>query len=260
VIAQFEPEISTAAIAARRLSVFDVVLALVAIAAHRLGLLETVAFLAVLALVLALAVVALVLWLVGFRRVWHAGDRGTASLAVAAAALALVMAPAAFAAYRLATTPELSDVSTDPENPPAILAPREPPMNPVGPAGTVARIEQAEAYPELTGRRYGLPADRVLDAVVALVRAHGWRLAGAMPEFAPGSDTLVEARARTLLLSLPVDVSIRLSDEGSATYVDMRSSWRYGAHDLGDNAARIGAFLGELDQAIAAESGNVVEE
>ncbi len=54
-----------------------------------------------------------------------------------------------------------------------------------------------------------------------------------------------------MLLGFPADVAIRLIDEGTSTYVDMRSASRYGGHDLGDNAARIEAFLAELDVEIA---------
>jgi uncharacterized protein (DUF1499 family) len=65
----------------------------------------------------------------------------------------------------------------------------------------------------------------------------------------------IEALAHTPLLGFPVDVAVRLTDEGTSTYVDMRSASRYGRHDLGDNAARIAAFLGELDAEMAVQAG-----
>jgi uncharacterized protein (DUF1499 family) len=46
-----------------------------------------------------------------------------------------------------------------------------------------------------------------------------------------------------------------LTDEGTTTYVDMRSASRYGKGDFGDNAARIEAFLNELDTDMAAQVG-----
>jgi hypothetical protein len=61
--------------------------------------------------------------------------------------------------------------------------------------------------------------------------------------------------AKTMILGLPVDVSIRITDEGDTTYVDMRSASRYGRHDLGDNAARINGFLVALDAAVAGAAG-----
>ena len=70
-----------------------------------------------------------------------------------------------------------------------------------------------------------------------------------------GGDSLIEALARTDVPGLPVDVSIRITDEGDTSYVDMRSASRYGSHDLGDNAARIAGFLTALDAAVAGAAG-----
>ena len=44
---------------------------------------------------------------------------------------------------------------------------------------------------------------------------------------------------------------------GSAAFVDMRSASRYGAHDLGGNAAFILGFMEALDAAMAAQAGTV---
>lgn len=255
-IARIEPETARAAVLARRLAVFDAVLVAMAWLAHRLDLLETVPFIAVLGLVLAIAGAAIVAWAIGFRRVWYRGDQGAGSLATALLVLAVLAAPGGFALYRAATNPAFVDISTDPDDPPAFApsAVRTPPMNAIVPPTAADKAEQDEAYPDLTGRRYSLPVERVLDAALALVQARGWMLAGPSPEPALDGDTLVQALAKTMLLSMPVDVSIRLTDEGSATYVDMRSAWRYGPHDLGDNAERISAFLADLDQAVANSS------
>jgi uncharacterized protein (DUF1499 family) len=50
-------------------------------------------------------------------------------------------------------------------------------------------------------------------------------------------------------------VAIRVFDDSSATFVDMRSASRYGRHDLGDNATRINRFLSDLDDRVAALAG-----
>ncbi len=46
-----------------------------------------------------------------------------------------------------------------------------------------------------------------------------------------------------------------MTDEGDATYVDMRSASHFGQHDLGDNARRIDDFLSDLDAAMLARAG-----
>ena len=79
----------------------------------------------------------------------------------------------------------------------------------------------------------------------------GWRIVGPT-EFPPeATEITIEAQANSPLLGFPSDVAIRLIDEDTSTYVDMRSTSRYGPHDFGDNAARIASFLAELDIEIA---------
>jgi hypothetical protein len=48
------------------------------------------------------------------------------------------------------------------------------------------------------------------------------------------------------------DVVLRLRADSDGTRVDMRSASRYGRHDLGTNAARIVAFLDDVDTAVDA--------
>ncbi|MBL8583999.1 MAG: DUF1499 domain-containing protein, partial [Rhizobiaceae bacterium] len=233
-IAHFEPSTSFFAIASRRVAVFAAVLALTALAAHRYGFLETVAFIAVLAVVLALVGAALALWIVGFRGVWYRGDRGAGSLVVGALVLALVLAPYGVAGFRAATAPALTDISTDLDDPPPMPiaeSRRVLPMNLLVPPNASDRAAQAQAYPEVTGHRYSMPTERVLVSVRALVSARGWRLVNPVPDTDDGGDSLIEATATTPFLSLPVDIAIRIADEDSSTYVDMRSASRYGPHD-----------------------------
>ena len=63
-------------------------------------------------------------------------------------------------------------------------------------------------------------------------------------------ERYVEAVAISDILGFPSDVVIRLVEVDDVTIVDMRSASRYGAHDLGANAARIEAFLEDLDEAL----------
>ena len=63
-------------------------------------------------------------------------------------------------------------------------------------------------------------------------------------------ERYVEALAASPVLGLPADVVIRLTEVDDVTIVDMRSASRYGAHDLGDNARRIEAFMNDLDEVL----------
>ena len=106
---------------------------------------------------------------------------------------------------------------------------------------------QRLAYPEVTGRRYNAAPDRVLAAVSNVVAANGWPVRSRNGVIAEGDDVTLEVRAWSPVFAFPADVVIRIGDEGETTYVDMRSSSVYAAHDLGDNARRIATFMKALD-------------
>jgi hypothetical protein len=58
---------------------------------------------------------------------------------------------------------------------------------------------------------------------------------------------LLQYRTKTLVLGIPQDVLVRLSEEEETTFVDMRAATRDGNHDLGLNAELITRFLRDLD-------------
>ncbi len=60
-------------------------------------------------------------------------------------------------------------------------------------------------------------------------------------------ERYVEAVASSFLFGFESDVVIRLIEEEEGTLVDMRSSSRWGPHDLGANASIIIDFMSELD-------------
>ena len=225
---------------------------------HRLGLVETTGFFWVLGIVAALALAALVLAGGGFFQLWMHGDRGGISAARAVFVALLVLAPFLISAWRVYAFPMLSDISTDLTDPPPLDAAarlRSGDMNAVTPITAERGALQTDAYPEVTGRRYPLSADRVEELAAALVLDNGWTLTAPPLPPVDGGDGMIEALARTAILAFPVDVSIRITDEGETAYVDMRSASRYGRHDLGDNAARITNFLTALDAAVAGAAG-----
>ena len=249
---------SSFALWARRLATFSAVLLVVSSLGHRFGLVETIPFFWLLGLVGTLAAAALLLAGVGFFQLWTYGDRGGISAAIAALTALVVLSPFAVSAWRVYAHPRLSDISTDVADPPPLDAAaglRTSEMNPVGPISAEDAALQADGYPDLTGRRYQLSADRVQELAAQLVLANGWTFEQPPSPSLDGGDSFIEALARTTFLAFPVDVSIRVTDEGDTTYVDMRSASRYGRHDFGDNARRINDFLLALDAAVAGAAG-----
>jgi hypothetical protein len=249
---------SVAALWASRFAVFSGVLLIVSGLGHRFGLTETISFFWLLGLVGTLAISALLLAGVGMFQLWNYGDRGGIRAARAAVVALAVLAPFIVASYRVYSHPRLADISTDLNDPPPLDAAqglRTADMNPVGPLTDEDAAIQSEGYPNLTGRRYQLSADRVQELAAQLVLANGWIFTRPPTPALGGGDSFIEAVAKTTFLALPVDVSIRVTDEGDTAYVDMRSASRYGRHDLGDNAQRIDSFLLALDAAVAGAAG-----
>lgn len=240
---------------ARSLAAFAVILLILAFVSHYIGLLETPAFLWL--LMLDAALVALVPVVAGYAlyRVWTFGDLGARELAGAFLLILIPLIPYSAALFLIATTPRLTDIATDPEEPPAISAPRAPDMNPLSAVDPERVRQQQASYPEVTGRRYDLPFEVVDQAVNALIQSRGWPIFIPLTPGNVGAELTVEAVARSPLLAIPADVAIRLADEGGTTFVDMRSAWRYGSHDLGDNARRITGFLADLDRQLASRAG-----
>jgi hypothetical protein len=261
-MAVLERRVTRAAGWARRTGAFALVLSVTAALSHCYSLLDTPAFLTVLTLVPVIACAALVFAGVAFHRFWNDGDLGGFDLGVGTLLALIVLAPFLFAGYRAAVLPMLADISTDTADPPSLVqaaAARGSGMNRVLPIAPPAAAEQARAYPNVTGRRYDLPFDQALEVVEAVMAAKGWSFRPGGLEHPPGEVT-IEAETATPLIALPVDVSVRLTDEAGPTYVDMRSAWRYGRHDLGDNAARISAFLAELDAEVIRRTTAVAVE
>jgi hypothetical protein len=253
-----ERRVSKAAVWSRRLATFSFVLLLTAAIGHRLVLLESPGFLAVLAAVVALALLALLLAAYGFSRLWSYGDAGGRNIAVAFLVASVVLAPFALSLYRGFVYPQLTDISTDLDDPPELAVAakaRSADMNAIVPFTPDKKKLQLDKYPLVTGRRYDMPFDRVVEATVKLVADRGWQVVSPRQTVAQEAEATVEAVARTTFLAFPVDIAIRLTDEATSTYVDMRSASRYGSHDFGDNAARIAAFLAELDAEVSALAG-----
>jgi hypothetical protein len=258
-----ERRVTRAAAWARRCGAFSAVLFITAGLSHRYGLLETPAFLIVLVLVALCAILALLFAVKAFSRLWKHGDIGGWDLSVGALVALLVLTPFAVSAYGAVAYPTLTDISTDVDDPPllAIAAgKRTPGMNRIETPTPAQGMLQAEAYPNVTGRRYELPFDRTVDAVNAVLGRQGWIVYPVSPLAAEQGELTIEAQAYTLVFAFPVDVAIRVTDEDASSYVDMRSSSRYGRHDLGDNAARITTFLAELDAEVAGLAGTIPAE
>ncbi len=249
-----ERRVSSATIWSRRLAIFSAVLLLTAGIGHRIGFLSTPDFIPVLGVVAAIVILALLFAVRALFLFWHYGGKGGGSLLVAILVSLLVLTPFGITAYRGLTLPMLNDVSTDTDDPPELAlaaAQRSDGMNSIEPFTPERRKLQQDTYPDATGRRYEAPITQVAEVVEDVLDNRGWQIVSPTEFPADATEITIEAQAESPLLGFPADVAIRLIDEGTSTYVDMRSALQYGPHDFGDNAARIGFFLADLDVEIA---------
>ena len=235
---------------AMRLAWFAAVLFAVSSLSHRYRLLETVAFFWVLGIVGLAAVVALGLALAGFIDLWEHGDKGGRRALGAGLLACLVLVPFGISGWRVFDYPKLVDVTTDTSDPPlfrSLALLRPPSANTIGPIDENAANLIHASYPEISGRRYAVSPDRVMEAVLAIVAERGWEVVATRGIPQQDSEITLEARAFSEIMRYPADIAVRLTDEGASTFVDMRSASHYARHDLGDNAARIDRFLADLD-------------
>jgi uncharacterized protein (DUF1499 family) len=239
---RFDREVSRSAWAAVRISAFSLTLFGVAGLLHRFGYLETGQFLATLIVVVSSAILSLLLAALGFHSLWKYGSIAGKRSVLAVLISGIVLSPFGYAFYKSATLPRLADISTDLADPPLFSGIRD--------SGLNAAI-QTSAYPNVSGRRYEITADRVVPFVEKLVDDFGWVPVTRNSEAASTEEMLIEADVKTFIFGFKDKIVVRITDEGQTTFIDMRSRSGFGDNDLGANAARITGFLKELDLLVA---------
>src|SRR5690606_37950778 len=102
----------------RRMAAFSFVLLATVWIGHHFGLVETMAYLWVLALVAALVAISLIVAAFAFSRIWTYGGPGGRDVAFGVMVALIVLAPYGYAAYLMLVLPPLRDISTDLDAPP----------------------------------------------------------------------------------------------------------------------------------------------
>ena len=142
--------------------------------------------------------------------------------------------------------PRIHDITTDLQNPPkftTIRTLRTAAHNPLDrevPAN-LAKLQQA-GYPNLGSLQIDSNPNQVFEEAVALVKARGWEAVDISAK-----NGTIEATDTTKIMGFKDDVVIRVTEKENKTIVDIRSASRIGISDMGTNAARIKAFLDDLN-------------
>lgn len=256
-----EEPMSQVALWARRAALFALVASLLSIAIIWSEFLEIKPTMVTLVGSLAFAVVAILLAFVAFIIIWRQGIDGFGSAVLAlviGSGLLLYPAYLALKAYRL---PAITDVVTDPDDPPRFetagqLRTRE--ANPVAYPGKISADKQRMAYPDIEPLIVTSTPQEAYDTALAIINRRRWKIiVDRKPIPREGRtaprDGHLEAVARNPL-ALREDVVLRVRADGEGARIDIRSATRYGPHDLGSNASRITALLEEIDETLGTQA------
>jgi uncharacterized protein (DUF1499 family) len=141
--------------------------------------------------------------------------------------------------------PSIYDVTTDLENPPAfeaILSKRADAPNRLERTPQLSLL-QREGYPDLAPVTLPTAPAATFDRALLVAQSHGWDIVTA-----DKSSGRIEATDTTRWFGFTDDIVVRLTPWGAGTRVDVRSTARAGAGDLGRNAGRIREFLDDLSE------------
>lgn len=202
--------------------------------------------------------VAFVLSAIGAAVVWERGYLGGGNAVRGLIYGFVAMIPAGFGAWAVYTYPRLSEVSTDVQDPPLYrqaFFTRVGRMNTARPPDPAELARQRQLLPDIVTRRFTISSDQLYGAAKKTAERAGWRI---VEEIVPKDDTdrgVIEAVARTLVFGFEDDVVIRIYAEPNGSRIDIRSSSRWGDHDLGANVRRVRSFFRDLDTAVAETYG-----
>ena len=186
-----------------------------------------------------------ILALVAVVRTRPGSPRRGLPLAVFALVVSLAFAAVPWSWQRQArSVPPIHDITTDTENPPQfvdVLALRADAANTAEYGGPEIASQQRTAYPDIRPVVLSLPQDRAFQRALDAAESMGWEIVAAEP-----ASGRIEATDQTRWFGFKDDVVIRLTPSGDRTILDVRSVSRVGRSDVGTNAARIRAYIGEV--------------
>jgi uncharacterized protein (DUF1499 family) len=239
-----------------RFGLFALAVAALSVIILRSGLLEIEPALATFGAALVFAALAILLAFASFVVIWRQGLAGLRSAVLGLFLGLVLLAYPGYLGYRATTLPMISDITTDPDNPPRFDAlARLRPRARIDYPGAKAAVLQRAAYGDIVPLQLSVPQKTAYDICLAIITKRKWRIVDSKPP-APGRrDGVIEAVAQTLIMGFRDDVVVRISPMAQGSRVDMRSASRFGLHDFGANASRVRALIEDIDDA----AGNAPE-
>jgi uncharacterized protein (DUF1499 family) len=244
---------SRIAIWACRIAVFSLAVAVLAVVIQRADWLEIAPVLATLGAALVLSALAVLLAFAAFISLWNNGGPGFVQAVTAVLIGAGLLAYPGYLAYQGNKLPAITDVTTDPADPPRfeVVARLRPADRNLYPGLAAATLQQA-TWPDIEPLEVGVNPKAAYDGAIAVITKRKWRIVDTRAP-APGRDGHIEAIARTPIMGFRDDVTIRIRPTRDGARVDVRSASRYGNMDFGANAERVLALLDDIDGAAMPE-------
>ncbi len=235
-----------------RIAILSVLVFAGAFVWHRFFGLATPLALKVLGCAAGAAAVSLTLAVAALVSIWKQGHLGAGRASAAVILSALVLAVPLWSLPGLLRLPRIYEVTTDTAAPPAfdrVAKIRQGQANPVHYEPSFSAL-QAAAYPDIKPLQVQRSLIDVYSSVHEVVKALNWKI---IDEQAPDTARSghIEAVDRTLFFGFTDDIAIRITGSPRAAKIDIRSSSRFGQHDLGRNAERIRRFMAEVKRRLA---------
>ncbi|RFF26311.1 MULTISPECIES: DUF1499 domain-containing protein [unclassified Wenzhouxiangella] len=171
--------------------------------------------------------------------------RGGATVLVAAVVIGLTTAAVPYLQVQKArSVPPIHDITTDTADPPefvAIAPLRADAPNPVEYPGEETAEKQRDHYPDIRTLQLDAWPAIAFEHALEAARAQGWEIVEASE-----AEGRIEATATTFWFGFKDDVVIRIRGDNNGSAIDVRSKSRVGQSDVGANAARIKAYLEDL--------------
>ncbi|MES2906184.1 MAG: DUF1499 domain-containing protein [Pseudomonadota bacterium] len=239
-----EQPMSRSAVWGRNLGGFAVLFAIIAFAFHAFGAAETPSFLMAMKISLVLATIAILLSIRAFGIIWRRGKRGLSSAILGIFyGILLWLVPAGVFAMAI-QYPKTTDVITQGHEPLSFLK-----IEGVRPAwANPVTLDKVMPSPLSRALLTDATSDEVYGIITDMVLDRDWDIVADRPpdEKKPREASL--QATETSFAGFTDDIVIEISIEDKQTRVDMRSASRIGTFDLGQNAARIDAFMVNLRQ------------
>jgi uncharacterized protein (DUF1499 family) len=236
-----------------RLAVFSLAVAALAIIIERADWLELVPVLVALGAALLLSALAVLLALASFVSLWTNGGPGFLQALTAVVIGAGMLAYPGYLAYKAHKLPDITDITTDAADPPRfeVVARLRPPDRNLYPGLAVSAL-QKEAWPDIEPLDVSVSPKAAYDGALAVITKRRWRIVDTRAP-AAGRDGHIEAIARTPIMGLRDDVTVRVRPTRDGARIDVRSASRYGSRDFGANAERVLDLLDDIDGAAVPE-------